>query len=151
MKKISISFICVFLVFLIVFSVSSEAIGTNKNSPVSYKYMQTENLALRQTKNKMTDGNDNTVYRFSKKNGGEAVLDLGAEFQFNNIILKEKGLNVKEFTLSSSIDGENYTEFYRNDKIEFHRLCNFEPVNARYIKLSILKSDTFPKIRELEI
>ncbi len=151
MKKISVSFICLLLAFLMVFSVSAEIIGTSSDSPVEAKYMQTENLALKQTENKMTDGNDNTVFRFTNKNGGEAVIDLGSELSFNNIILKEKGLNVKEFVLSSSIDGENFSEFYRNDKIEFHRLCSFKTVNARYIKLSVLKSDNYPKIREIEI
>lgn len=151
MKKFSVSFICIFIVFLIVFSISAEAIGTSETSPAGCKYMKTENLALNQNKNKMTDGNDKTVYRFSNKNGGDVIIDLGSETTFNNVIIKEKGLNVKEFVLSSSIDGEKYTEFYRNDKIEFHRFCNFEPVNARYIKFSILKSDTFPKIREFEV
>ena len=113
--------------------------------------MKTENLALKIKNNKMTDDNDNTTYRFSKKNGGEVVFDLGADFQFNNIIIKEKGLNVKEFSLSYSLDGQNYVEFYHNDKIEFHRLCNFEQVTARYIKFTILKSDKVPRIREFEI
>lgn len=151
MKKFSISFISIFLVFLLVFSITAEAFGTSEESPAGNMYMKTENLALKVKNNKMTDDNDNTTYRFSKKNGGEVVFDLGADFQFNNIILKEKGLNVKEFSLSYSLDGQNYVEFYHNDKIEFHRLCNFEPVTARYIKFTILKSDKAPKIREFEI
>lgn len=151
MKKFSITVICLFMSFLLAFSIVAELNGTRKSSPAEIQYMKTENLALRQKNNKMTDGNVNTVFRFFTKNGGESVLDLGEVVQFNNIILKEKGLNVKEFVLLSSVDGKNYTEFYRNDKIEFHRLCSFETISARYIKLSILKSDNFPKIREIEV
>lgn len=50
MKKFSISFICILLVFLTGFSVVSELIGTRSNSPAGTKYMQTENLALKQKK-----------------------------------------------------------------------------------------------------
>lgn len=151
MKKFTVSFICVFLVFLISFSVASELIGTSQKYASNQDYMQSENLALKADKTKLNDANERTAYRFFKKNGGEIVLDLGESLAFNNVILKEKGLNVKSFSLLSSNDGVNFTEFYKNDKIEFHRLCTFESLTARFVKLIINESDSLPKIRELEI
>ncbi len=151
MKKFSISFISVFLCFLLAFSVASECIGTSKEFASNQKYMQSENLALKDKTSKMTDGKEKTVHRFNKKNNAEYTVDLGETHSINSIIIKEKGLNVKEFTLSYSNDAKEFTQFYQSDKIEYHRLCTFEPINARYIKLTINKSDNFPKIREIEI
>ncbi len=150
MKKCSITVISILLVFLLVFSVSAEYIGTNKKLAVERPYMQSENLALRFS-SKATDGNPHSVLRFKQKQGDSVLLDLGKSETFNHIILKEKGLNVKRFVLSASEDGENFKEFYRGDKIEFHRLCTFESVTARYVKLTVLESDLCPKIREIEI
>lgn len=151
MKKFTITFICVFLAFLLSFSVVSELIGTSPKYASNQDYMQSENLALKAGKTNLNDSNEKTAYRFSKRNGGEIVLDLGKKFTFNNVILKEKGLNVKSFTLLSSNDGVNFAEFYKNDKIEFHRLCTFKGVTARFVKLIINESDALPKIREMEI
>lgn len=151
MKKFTFSFICVFLAFLLSFSVISELIGTSPKYASNQDYMQSENLALKAKKTKLNDSNEKTAYRFSKRNGGEIVLDLGEGITFNNVILKEKGLNVKSFSLLYSNDGVNFTEFYKNDKIEFHRLCTFEGVTARFVKLIINECDSIPKIREFEI
>lgn len=151
MKKFTITFICVFLAFLLSFSVASELIGTSQKYASNQDYMQSENIALKAGKTKLNDSNEKTAYCFSKRNGGEIVLDLGESLAFNNVILKEKGLNVKSFSLLSSNDGVNFTEFYKNDKIEFHRLCTFESLTARFVKLIINESDSLPKIRELEI
>lgn len=148
MKKFTIAFISVILVFLMGFSVVAEFVGTS--SAMGDSYMKTENLAL-QNKSSISDGKDKTVYHFMKKSNDDVVIDLGEEKVFNNIILKEKGLNVKKFSLSYSNDGKEFTEFFRSDKIEFHRLCTFEPVSARYIKLTILESDMLAKIREIEV
>lgn len=151
MKKFVISFTSVFLSFLIVFSICAEFTGTSTKYASAQKYMQSENLALKNKKSKMTDANDKTIYRFNKKKNAEAIIDLGNTYPINSIILKEKGLNVKSFSLSYSNDGNDFVEFYKSDKIEFHRLCSFETINARYIKLTILESDNLPKIREIEI
>lgn len=151
MKKFTITVISLFMVLLISLSVVSEAIGTNSKYASNQDYIQSENLALRDKSNKMTDGKDSSVYRFKTRNGGEAVVDLGESCDFNSVILKEKGLNVQKFTISVSDDNENFAEIYANDKIEFHRLCTFDTVKARYVKLTVEKSDNLPKIREMEI
>ena len=151
MKKFTITVISLFMVLLISLSAISEAIGTNSKYASNQDYIQSENLALKDKSNKMTDGKDGTVYRFKTRNGGEAVIDLGESCDFNSVILKEKGLNVQKFTISVSDDNENFTQIYANDKIEFHRLCTFDTVKARYVKLTVEKSDNLPKIREMEI
>lgn len=93
----------------------------------------------------MTDGKDSSVCRFKTRNGGESIIDLGESCDFNSVILKEKGLNVQKFSISVSDDNENFTQIYANDKIEFHRLCTFDTVKARYVKLTVEKSDNLPK------
>lgn len=150
MKKFSIALTAILLVFLLVFSVSAEFIGTSKNLAVERPYMQSENLAL-QYDSKATDGKTHSVHRFKKRQGDFITVDLGKEQTLNHIILKEKGLNVKRFSLSASTDGEQFQEFYKGDKIEFHRLCTFQDVTARYIKLTVLESDLPAKLREIEI
>lgn len=151
MKKFTITVISLFMVLLISLSAVGEAMGTSSKYASNQDYIQSENLALRDKSNKMTDGKDSSVYRFKTRNGGESIIDLGESCDFNCVILKEKGLNVQKFTISVSDDNENFTQIYANDKIEFHRLCTFDTVKARYVKLTVEKSDNLPKIREMEI
>jgi hypothetical protein len=151
MKKFTITVISLFMVLLISLSAVGEAMGTSSKYASNQDYIQSENLALRDKSNKMTDGKDSSVYRFKTRNGGESVIDLGESCNFNSVILKEKGLNVQKFSISVSDDNESFTQIYANDKIEFHRLCTFDTVEARYVKLTVEKSDNLPKIREMEI
>ena len=151
MKKFTITVISLFMVLLISLSAVGEAMGTSSKYASNQDYIQSENLALKDKSNKMTDGKDSSVYRFNTRNGGESVIDLGESCDFNSVILKEKGLNVQKFSISVSDDNENFTQIYANDKIEFHRLCTFDTVKARYVKLMVEKSDNLPKIREMEI
>ena len=151
MKKFTITVISLFMVLLISLSAVGEAMGTSSKYASNQDYIQSENLALRDKSNKMTDGKDSSVCRFKTRNGGESIIDLGESCDFNSVILKEKGLNVQKFSISVSDDNENFTQIYANDKIEFHRLCTFDTVKARYVKLTVEKSDNLPKIREMEI
>lgn len=116
-------------------------------------YMQSENLALHAVcdSKKLTDGKVETSFQSLKKENFHITLDLGKAQKINSVILKEKGLNVKEFFLSVSTDGETYSTVYRNDKIEYHRLCTFDDVEARYVRLSVTKADSFPAFSEIEV
>lgn len=151
MKKFTITVLSLFMVLLISLSAVDEAMGTSSKYASNQDYIQSENLALRDKSNKMTDGKDSSVYRFKTRNGAESVIDLGESCDFNSVILKEKGLNVQKFSISVSDDNESFTQIYANDKIEFHRLCTFDTVKARYVKLTVEESDNLPKIREMEI
>ena len=116
-------------------------------------YMQSENLALNAVcdSKKLTDGKAETSFQSLKKENFYVTLDLGKAQKINSVILKEKGLNVKEFSIFVSADGEAYSMVYQNDKIEYHRLCSFDDVEARYVRLTVTKADSFPAIREIEV
>lgn len=93
-------------------------------------YMQSENLALNAVcdSKKLTDGKTETSFQSLKKENFYVTIDLGKIEKINSVILKEKGLNVKEFFLSVSTNGETYSTVYQNDKIEYHRLCTFDDI-----------------------
>lgn len=76
MKKFTITVISLFMVLLISLSAVGEAMGTSSKYASNQDYIQSENLALRDKSNKMTDGKDSSVYRFKTRNGGESVIDL---------------------------------------------------------------------------
>lgn len=116
-------------------------------------YMQSENLALNAVcdSKKLTDGKTETSFQSLKKENFYVTIDLGKIEKINSVILKEKGLNVKEFFLSVSTNGETYSTVYQNDKIEYHRLCTFDDIEARYVRLTVTKADSFPAIREIEV
>lgn len=150
MKKFVVSVVSVFLLILFAISVSGEMIGTNEKYASNQNIFKSKNLALK-SGGSLVDGNVHTAQRFYKASNMEKTIDLGKTSEFNSIVIKEKGLNVKGFTISISDDGENFTPLYSNDKIEYYRLCSFKSVSARYIKLTITKCDNIPKIREVEI
>lgn len=149
-KKIT-AIICVFILFLTAFCFAGEYIGTSKKYEFNNQYSNAENLALKDTKSKMTDGNINTSDRLFKRKGNFDIIDLGEICEFNSIVLREKGLNIHKFSISVSDDNKNYTDIYSNDKVEYCRLCSFDTVSARYVKLSVDDCDNLPKIREVEI
>ena len=95
MKKFTITVISLFMVLLISLSAVGEAMGTSSKYASNQDYIQSENLALKDKSNKMTDGKDSSVYRFKTRNGGESIIDLGESCDFNSVILKEKGLNAE--------------------------------------------------------
>lgn len=78
-------------------------------------YMQSENLALNAVcdSKKLTDGKAETSFQSLKKENFYVTLDLGKAQKINSVILKEKGLNVKEFSISVSADGEAYEAMER--------------------------------------
>ena len=101
MKKFTITVISLFMVLLISLSAVGEAMGTSSKYASNQDYIQSENLALRDKSNKMTDGKDSSVCRFKTRNGGESIIDLGESCDFNSVILKEKGLNVQKLSYTA--------------------------------------------------
>lgn len=100
---------------------------------------------------KIIDGKNSTSSTLRRRNSAEIIIDLGAAKNINSIILKEDGLNCKSFELSISSDNVAYKMIHKGDKIEYQRLCTFDTVIGRYVKLTILKSDDNVTIREMEI
>lgn len=121
-------------------------------------YMQSDNIALgakteyegRKIKS-LTDGKSSTVHIASRRENFSYKIDLGELCTFNTLILKEDGLNVKSFEIYSSQDGENYSKIFASDKIEYHRLCAVDEVQARYLRVDILKADDVPSLKEIEV
>lgn len=156
MKKIPIISVIVLVVIaaLSTFAfVFQDEISAKEDFAAESAYMQSENLALHAEcdSKKLTDGNADTSFQSLKKENFYVTIDLGEAKNINSVILKEKGLNVKEFQISVSVDGKTYSTVYQNDKIEYHRLCTFDETQARFVRLTVMKSDSFPAIREIEV
>lgn len=113
-------------------------------------YITAENLALANS-SKATDGKTETVFRGNSKKDTMLTIDLGEEKEFNTVILKEDGLNIKSFSILISTDGEKFERIYKGDKIEYHRLCSFDSITARYVRIYVDKADNFFRLKEVEI
>lgn len=156
MKKFKISILC--LLAVVIFTVSLTAVRANGAKSDVFKaqtdYITAENLALSKASDKfkkLTDGDYSSCCNLFRKGGVQIDLDLESAQDFNCIVLKEKGLNIKSFTVLASADGETFAEIYEGDKIEYHRLCTFDTVNARYIRIFINDADQAFALREIEV
>lgn len=117
-------------------------------------YMEVENLALDLGEGKihaLTDGDNDSCLRSTSKQNVQITLDLKETKRFNSVVLKEKGLNAKTFSILVSTDAVTFEPVYQGDKIEYHRLCAFDSVEARYLRLIISEADQIVKLKELEI
>ena len=156
MKKISISILCIIVALALIVGVTAVKVRGAADDvflPDS-SYINAENLAAGKGAHgfeKLTDGDFSTAYRSFSKSGVQIDLDLGQTYDFNALVLKEKGLNIKSFTVLVSEDGETFEPIYEGDKIEYHRLCTFDTVFARYIRLFIGEADRFISLREIEV
>ena len=156
MKNIKISILCVIVAAALTIAMLSLKANGWKSEVLQNdsSYITSENLALNKGDKKvkkLTDGNVSTCYKSFSKNNDSINIDLKSVQEFNCIILKENGLNIKDFTILASENGETYTEIYHGDKIEYHRLCTFDTVSARYIRIFISKADSFFSIKEIEV
>lgn len=152
MKHCKISVICILIACLMfggIFSVKQK----QKNSPVfqpNSDYITAENLALA-FHSKATDGKNSTCYRSTSKKNVAITVDLGTEKEFNTVLLKEDGLHIKAFSVFISQDGERFEQIYKSDKAEYHRLCTFDAVSARYVRIFVDEADAFFRLKEIEI
>lgn len=156
MKKFKACLLCLLLAGVVacgVFPLRQSLAAQEIFQPDS-RYMTAENLAVGTAAgkaSKLTDADYSTVYHGLRKGNATVDLDLGKVQPFNCVILKEDGLNIQSFTILASQDGETYQAVYRGDKIEYHRLCTFDTVHARYIRVLVNASDRFFKLREIEV
>ncbi len=98
-----------------------------------------------------TDNKEHTSWRGFRRKGSSITADLGTAKDFNTVVLKEKGMNIQEFTLEVSANGTDWKEIYRSDKIEPYRLSTFDSVSAQYIRLTIEDSQRLPAITDFEL
>lgn len=152
MKTFKTSILCI--IIAVALTVSVFTVKQNQKNDDTFQaetsYITAENLALA-FDSKVTDGNNNTSFKSHSKKDTAITIDLGEEKEFNSIVLKEDGLNIKSFSILISQDGEQFETIYKSDKIEYHRLCTFDSVKARFVKLFIDEADNFFKMKEIEI
>lgn len=164
-KYFKLGNICIILciIFIISISISTLFISNIDVDLASSNYMKSENLCKSANilgditnKKSINDGKSTSFASMNKKNNAEIIIDLQVEKSFNTIILKEHGFNVKNFEIYAYVL-DNITNEYRyrlihaSDKIEYHRLCSFDNVTARYIKIIIKKSSNIARLKEIEV
>lgn len=93
----------------------------------------------------------------------ELIIDLGEEVAVSQVAIahaeaggESPDMNTKAYTISVSTDGTEYTSIVSVTKNTLaDTLDTFAPVNARYVKLSVVKptqgSDTAARIYEVQI
>lgn len=102
---------------------------------------------------KAVDSDIKTVWKSSGRTD-YIVITFEEAQSFNTIVLREKGWNIKKFSLSyfnEEEGNEHWEKFYEQDSVNDYRYCAFESVTAKQIKLEITESDNVFKIREIEI
>lgn len=156
MKRIKTSILCIIIAIALMVSVF--AVKQVKTADDTFQtdssYITPENLALNKGKEKfkkLTDGNPSTGFKSPRKSNTAIDIDLENAKEINCIVLKEDGLNIKDFTILISEDGKTYSQIYHGDKIEYHRLCTFDAVTARYIRIFVNESDNFFRLKEIEV
>lgn len=159
-KKILISIIAVILCTAIitctsVFAGEGFSDLSNPENAENLAVTQLESIESGKGKNaeKATDGNINSVWKSTGINDS-LVITFKEEIEFNTVVLRERGWNVKNFNLSyydSTPGNEHWQMFYQQDAIEDYRYCAFDTVKAKQIKLEVTESDSIFKIREFEI
>ena len=91
----------------------------------------------------------------------EFIIDLGRSYKLNRYVIKNAGVNDedksrnnKAFTISASLDGENYTLIDSRDSDDSNIVdCEFNDIEAKYVKLNVLEGgeDGIVRIGDVEI
>lgn len=146
------------LIVCIALLIAGSVISNGKAMFNEGSYMTSENLALGAKvtgdalyKGSLVDGKNATSMAFSKKNNAEVTIDLGDIKSINSIILKEDGLNAKDYQIFESKDNKQFNLLHAGDKIEYHRLCTFDNVDTRFLKLVIVNADSPVSLKEFEV
>jgi alpha-L-fucosidase len=80
-------------------------------------------------------------------------IDLNEVNTFDRIVLMEYimlGQRVEEFILEYK-KGDTWNEFFIGTTIGYKRICCFEKIEARYVRVNITKSRWYPMISKLGI
>ncbi len=98
---------------------------------------------------KISDGNPDTFWTTDDWTSSASItIDLGERRKFSVAELAENialGQRVEEFVLEAR-DGEEWKQFAQGTTIGYKRLLRFEPVTARRVRLTILKSRVCPTL-----
>ena len=95
------------------------------------------------------DGDASTYWSTDDRTESATLdLDLGAETTFDHAMLQEHiavGQRVEEFVLEA-LDGGGWKEFSRGTVIGYKRLCRFDEVTARKVRLRVVRSRVCPTV-----
>jgi len=94
------------------------------------------------------DGKDRTAITLAQS--GYLELDFGAQVTFNTVVLKEKGDNVQEFSLSVW-HNDAWVRVYIQDRILQLRVCAIGTTIASKIRLSVDKCIGAVSLQEIEV
>ncbi|MDR2687461.1 MAG: hypothetical protein LBB75_06890, partial [Oscillospiraceae bacterium] len=84
-------------------------------------------------------GAQNLEFRQEPETCGSYVdIELPEAITFNTAVLEEQGDNVQYFRLQAWVDGAWQT-VYQSEKIDFLRLCSFDPVTTDQVRLRVDK------------
>lgn len=101
----------------------------------------------------MLDGNRDTFW--SPEEGTEQVsveIDLQSEQTFDHVVLQEYRYSqrIERFELEYK-DGDNWISFYKGTVVGYKRICHFDAVTSRFLRLNILESRWCPTISSFEV
>jgi len=80
-------------------------------------------------------------------------VDLNSARSFNRVVLMEDirfGQRVENFTLSY-LSGDGWKEFFAGTVIGYKKICCFEKISARHIRIEIVRTRALPVISGVEV
>ncbi|MBB6637124.1 alpha-L-fucosidase [Cohnella thailandensis] len=113
-----------------------------------------ESLDADHSPDKLVDGRSDTYW--SAPHGSEQAaieLDLGSEKLFDRIVLGEyirEGQRIERFRLEREAGGE-WLPFYEGEVVGYKKICRFDPIRARRIRIRILESRWCPTLKEVGV
>jgi len=115
----------------------------------------TDKTNYRYAAREVTDGKSNTSwYPPTDKETEELVLDLGAEYAFDRIMLQEPiflGQRISHFTLYVKEADEDWREIVAGTTIGYKRLLRIEEEKARFIKIVFSAEGIKPALSEIGV
>jgi len=96
---------------------------------------------------------DDPATRWAADSGTQRAwleVDIGKPVLFNRVTINEEYNRVQEFELQYR-DGTRWKNFAKGTKLGHDYSKQFEPVNARYVRLNILKATDGPSICEFQL
>ncbi|WP_199617376.1 alpha-L-fucosidase [Paenibacillus alkalitolerans] len=109
----------------------------------------TDTLDEERDANNIFDGSCDTYWCPSEgTEQAEIEIDLNELQTFNTIVLMEhlkSGQRIESFTLECK-EGDGWREIYRGTVVGYKRICRFDTVTSRYIRLTITESRWCPTL-----
>ena len=102
----------------------------------------------------MVDGNKYTYWCPNEgTEKAEIIVELGTEKEFDTIVLQEQirvGQRIEKFKIKAMVK-EKWTNIYDGTVIGHKKICSFEKVTSKYIKIIIEESRWYPTISNIGV